>query len=153
MVHMAQVKDGDHVKVHYTGKLDDGTVFDSSECAEDECGCGHGPIEFTVGSGQVIPGFEAGVMGLSEGESKTIHIPVEEAYGERREEMVAVVPRTELPPEMKPEVGQQLEVTQEDGQVFQVTITSVTDDTITIDANHPLAGQALNFDLKVVKIN
>jgi peptidylprolyl isomerase len=150
---MAQVKEGDRVKVHYTGRLDDGTVFDSSECAEDDCGCGHGPIEFTVGQGQVIPGFEAGVKGLSVGESKTIHIPVEEAYGERQEEMVAVVPRGDLPPEMKPEVGQQLEVTQEDGQLFQVIIVDVNDETITIDANHPLAGQALNFDLKVVEIN
>lgn len=149
---MAQVKEGDRVKVHYTGKLDDGTVFDSSECTDDGCGCGHGPIEFTVGAGEVIPGFDAGVMGLSVGESKTIHIAVDEAYGERMEEMVAVVPRGDLPPDMKPEVGQQLEVTQEDGQLFQVRIIEVTDETITIDANHPLAGKPLNFDLKVVEI-
>ena len=149
---MAQAKEGDRVKVHYTGRLDDGSVFDSSECKEDDCGCGHGPIEFTIGGGEVIPGFSSGVVGLSVGEARTIHIPVEDAYGERIEEMVAVVPRGDLPPEMKPEVGQQLEVTQEDGQVFQVLVVDVTDETITIDANHPLAGQALNFDLKLVEI-
>ncbi|MCM0083968.1 peptidylprolyl isomerase [Geomonas sp. Red32] len=149
---MAQAKAGDRVKVHYTGRLDDGTVFDSSECGEDECGCGAGPIEFTIGAGQVIPGFDAGVTGLSAGESKTIHIPVEEAYGERVEEMVAVVPRSELPEGMNPEPGQQLEVSQADGQVFQVMVTEVTDDTFTIDGNHPLAGQALNFDLTLVEI-
>ena len=149
---MAQAKEGDRVKVHYTGRLDDGTVFDSSECGEDECGCGHGPMEFTIGAGEVIPGFDAGVIGLSVGEAKTIHIPVEEAYGERIEEMVAEVPRGDLPPEMKPEVGQQLEVTQEDGQIFQVMVVNVNDESITIDANHPLAGQPLNFDIKLVEI-
>ncbi|MBJ6725440.1 FKBP-type peptidyl-prolyl cis-trans isomerase [Geomesophilobacter sediminis] len=149
---MAQAKQGDRVKVHYTGRLDDGTVFDSSECADDQCGCGHGPLQFTIGQGEVIPGFENGVVGLSVGESKTIHIPVEDAYGERIDEMVAVVPRGDLPAELSPEVGQQLEVTQEDGQVFQVLITEVTDESITIDANHPLAGQALNFDIKLEEI-
>lgn len=149
---MAKAKEGDRVKVHYTGKLDDGSVFDSSECAEDECGCGHGPMEFTIGGGEVIPGFEKGIVGLEVGEAKTIHIPVDEAYGDRIEEMVAQVPRTELPPEMKPELGQQLEVTQEDGQVFQVLITDMDDESITIDANHPLAGQALNFDIRLVEI-
>jgi peptidylprolyl isomerase len=149
---MAQAKAGDRVRVHYTGRLDDGSVFDSSECGEDDCGCGHGPLEFTIGAGEVIPGFDAGVTGLSVGESKTIHIPVEDAYGERIEEMVADVPRGDLPAEMKPEVGQQLEVTQEDGQLFQVLVTEVTDEKITIDVNHPLAGKALNFDLKLVEI-
>jgi peptidylprolyl isomerase len=149
---MAKAKEGDRVKVHYTGRLDDGTVFDSSECSEDDCGCDHGPMEFVIGGGQVIPGFDKGVLGLEIGESKTIHIPVDEAYGERIEEMVATVPRADLPPELTPEVGQQLEVTQEDGQVFQVLITEVDADSITIDANHPLAGQALNFDVKLVEI-
>ena len=150
---MAQAKEGDRVRVHYTGRLDDGSVFDSSECSDDECGCEqHGPMEFTVGAGEVIPGFEKGVVGLEVGEAKTIHIPVDEAYGERIEEMVAEVPRADLPPEMNPELGQQLEVTQEDGQIFQVLVTDMNDETITIDANHPLAGQALNFDLRLVEI-
>ena len=150
---MAQAKEGDRVRVHYTGRLDDGSVFDSSECKEDECGCEqHGPMEFTIGGGEVIPGFDRGVLGLEVGEAKTIHIPVDEAYGERIEEMVATVPRADLPPEMHPELGQQLEVTQEDGQVFQVLVTEMDDTTITIDANHPLAGQALNFDIRLVEI-
>jgi len=149
---MAQAKAGDRVKVHYTGRLDDGSIFDSSECSEDACGHDHGPLEFTLGSGEVIPGFDAGVLGLAIGETKTIHIPVEEAYGERNEDIVAVVPRADLPPHIQPEVGQQLEVSQADGQVFSVVITDVNDQTITIDGNHPLAGRALNFDLKLVEI-
>ena len=150
---MAQAKEGDRVRVHYTGRLDDGSVFDSSECSDDECGCDqHGPMEFTIGAGEVIPGFEKGVLGLEVGEAKTVHIPVEEAYGERIEEMVAEVPRADLPPEMNPELGQQLEVTQEDGQIFQVLVTDMNEETITIDANHPLAGQALNFDIRLIEI-
>jgi len=149
---MAQAKKGDMVKVQYTGKLDDGSVFDSSECDDGDCGCSSGPLEFTIGEGQVIPGFEQAVEGMSIGESKTVHIPVDQAYGERIEEMVAQVPRADLPPDMEPEVGNQLDVTQEDGNVFQVLITEVTDTEITIDANHPLAGQNLNFDIRLVEI-
>ena len=149
---MAQAKEGDRVRVHYTGRLDDGSIFDSSECSEDGCGDGHGPLEFTLGAGEVIPGFDQGVLGLAIGESKTIHIPVEDAYGDRIEEMVAEVPRGDLPPGLIPQAGQQLEVTQEDGQIFQVLVTEVTDTVITIDANHPLAGRALNFDLRLVEI-
>lgn len=149
---MAQAKKGDKVKVHYTGRLDDGSVFDSSECSDDDCGCSSGPLEFTIGEGQVIPGFEDAVVGMNIDETKSVHIPVDQAYGERIEEMVAQVPRTELPAGMAPEVGQQLEVTQEDGNIFPVVITEVTDTHISIDANHPLAGQNLNFDLRLVEI-
>lgn len=149
---MAKAKEGDRVRVHYTGRLDDGSVFDSSECGANECGHEHGPLEFTLGAGEVIPGFDACVLGLSVGEEKSVHIPAAEAYGERMDEMVAEVPRGDLPPEMKPEVGQQLEVTQEDGQVFPVLVIDVNDEIMTIDANHPLAGQALNFDIRLVEI-
>jgi peptidylprolyl isomerase len=149
---MAQAKQGDKVKVHYTGKFADGTVFDSSVCADDDCGCDAGPLEFTIGEGQVIPGFEAAVVGMGVGEAKTVTIPVADAYGERIEEMVAEVPRTDLPADLVVEVGQQLEVTQEDGQVFQVLITEVTDSQITIDANHPLAGRELIFDISLMEI-
>lgn len=149
---MAQAKKGDKVKVHYTGRLDDGSVFDSSECKDDDCGCSSGPLEFTIGEGEVIPGFEDAIVGMNIDETKSVHIPVDQAYGERLEEMVAQVPRTELPAGMTPEVGQQLEVTQEDGNVFPVLITEVTDTQISIDANHPLAGQNLNFDLRLVEI-
>ena len=149
---MAQAKSGDTVKVHYTGRLDDGSVFDSSECADDNCGCETGPLEFTLGGGQVIPGFDRAVEGMRIGETKTVTIPVTDAYGLRQDELVAQVPRSDLPPGMNPEVGQQLEVTQEDGNSFPVLVIEVTDDSITLDANHPLAGRDLTFDLKLVSI-
>lgn len=149
---MTQAKQGDTVKVHYTGKFADGTVFDSSACADDDCGCGTGPLEFTIGEGQVIPGFDAAVVGMSVGEARTVTIPVADAYGERIEDMVAEVPRADLPADLVVEVGQQLEVTQEDGQLFQVLITEVTDSRITIDANHPLAGRELIFDISLMEI-
>ncbi|WP_243372037.1 peptidylprolyl isomerase [Geotalea sp. SG265] len=148
---MAQAKKGDRVKVHYTGKLDDGSVFDSSECGDSDCDCS-APLQFTVGAGEVIPGFDQAVEGMAINETRSVHIPVAEAYGERIEEMVAQVPRSELPADMVPEVGQQLEVTQEDGNAFQVVITEVTDNQVTIDANHPLAGRDLNFDIRLVEI-
>jgi peptidylprolyl isomerase len=149
---MAQAKEGDKVKVHYTGRLEGGEVFDSSECIEDECGCDTGPMEFTIGEGSVIPGFEEAIIGMSPGESKTVTILVDDAYGQRIEEMVAVVERDNLPPDMTPEPGMRLEVTQEDGQVFPVVITEVTDTQVTIDANHPLAGRDLTFDIRLVEI-
>ncbi len=149
---MAQAKTGDRVKVHYTGRLASGEVFDSSECHEDECGCESGPLEFTIGKGNVIPGFEQAVIGMSPGETKTVVIPVDQAYGERVEEMVAVVDRKDIPADLVLEVGGQLEVTQEDGNAFPVVITEVTETSVTLDANHPLAGRELTFDLRIVEI-
>ena len=149
---MAQAKQGDKVKVHYTGRLEDGSVFDSSECEDDACGCGDGPMEFIIGEGNLIPGFEQGVIGMGIGDKKTVTIPAEEAYGLRMEQLVAVVDRKEIPEHIKVEVGSQLEVSQEDGQVFPVLITEVTDTQVTLDANHPLAGRNLIFDLRLVEI-
>jgi peptidylprolyl isomerase len=149
---MSQAKKGDKVKVNYTGRLESGEVFDSSECHEGDCGCDSGPMEFVIGEGQVIPGFEQAVIGMSPGESKTVVIPVDQAYGERMDEMVAVVERSEIPSDLDLEVGLSLEVTQEDGQAFPVLITEVTDTTVTLDANHPLAGRELTFDLSLVEI-
>lgn len=149
---MAQAKQGDKVKVHYTGKLDDGEVFDSSECEDDGCGCGSGPLEFTIGEGNVIPGFEAAVVGMSVGESKEVNIPVDEAYGQHMEELVGVVERSRLPEGLVPEVGGQLEVTREDGETFPVLITSVTETEVTLDANHPLAGRDLTFEIRLLEI-
>ena len=149
---MAQAKEGDKVKVRYTGRLEGGEVFDSSECAEQECGCEAGPLEFTVGEGEVIPGFEKAVIGMSEGESKTFTIPVDDAYGQRNEEMVVAVERSHVPADMTPEVGMRLEVTQEDGREFPVVITEVTETHVTLDANHPLAGRDLTFDITLVEI-
>ena len=149
---MTKAKEGDKVKVHYTGKLEGGEVFDSSECTEDGCSCDSGPLEFTIGKGEVIPGFEKAVIGMSEGEAKTIIIPVEEAYGKRNDEMVVAVERSHVPADLTPEVGMRLEVTQEDGQEFPVVIMEVTDTHVTLDANHPLAGRDLTFDIKLVEI-
>jgi|SRR5919199_474602 peptidylprolyl isomerase len=141
---MVQAKPGDTVKIHYTGKLDDGTVFDSSVNRE--------PLEFTIDGGQVIPGFEKAVMGMSPGDSKTEKIPMDQAYGPYRQEMVIEVSRQQLPPDLQPEVGLQLQVQQPNGQAVPVFVTEVTDATVTLDANHPLAGEDLTFDIQLVEI-
>jgi peptidylprolyl isomerase len=141
---MAQAKPGDTVKVHYTGKLDDGTVFDSSADRD--------PLEFTIGEGNIIPGFERAVVGMSKGESKTEVIPTNEAYGPYQEEMVVTIDRQQMPPEINPEVGQQLHIQQPDGNVLPVIVTDVSDGTVTLDANHPLAGENLTFDINLVEI-
>lgn len=141
---MQQVKDGDKVKVHYHGKLRSGETFDSSQ--------GRDPLEFTVGSGQVIKGFDAGVMGMQVGDKKTVEIDVENAYGEKSQEMVIEFPKTQFPEDMKPEVGMQLMMNNGSGQSFPVTIVEVKEETVLLDANHPLAGQELIFDLELVEI-
>jgi FKBP-type peptidyl-prolyl cis-trans isomerase 2 len=141
---MAQAKPGDIVKIHYTGRLEDGTVFDSSANRE--------PLEFTLDGGQVIPGFEQAVLGMTPGESKTEKIPMDQAYGPHRPEMVLEVSRQQMPPELQPEVGQQLQVQQPDGQTIPVFVTEVTESTVTLDANHPLAGEDLTFDIELVEI-
>ena len=149
---MAQAQKGDKVRVHYTGKLDDGEVFDSSECVDDGCGCQTGPLEFTIGEGQVIPGFESAVVGMQPGESKQVNIPMDEAYGPHLEEMVGIVEKDRLPEGLDAQVGAQLEVTREDGESFPVLITAVTDTEVVLDANHPLAGRDLTFDITLIEI-
>ena len=141
---MSAAKSGDTVKIHYTGTLDDGTQFDSSE--------GREPLEFELGAGQVIPGFDAAVDGMDVGENKSVRIEAGSAYGERHDQLVQQVPRSALPEEITPEVGMALQSQSPEGQVANLVITEVTDETITVDANHPLAGQALNFDIELVAI-
>jgi peptidylprolyl isomerase len=141
---MQQVKSGDTVKVHYHGKLTDGTTFDSS--------AGREPLEFEVGSGMVIKGFDEGVTGMKVGEKKTINIPVEEAYGEKQEEMMVEFPINQFPPDLKPEVGMPLTMTTAQGHPVQVVIAEVKSETVILDANHPLAGHDLVFDLELVEI-
>jgi peptidylprolyl isomerase len=141
---MTQAKIGDTVTVHYTGKLDDGTVFDSSIDRE--------PLQFSIGAGNMIPGFEQAVIGMSPGESKTQTISSEDAYGEHYPEMVVVVDRQQIPPELPIDVGQQLQIQQPTGQVIPVIITDVTDSEVTLDANHPLAGEDLTFEIQLVSI-
>ena len=142
---MSQVKANDTVKVHYTGKLADGQVFDSSvERGE--------PIEFTMGQGQLIPGFEKGLIDMKVNEKKTINIPKEEAYGEPREELIQEVQKSQLPEEIKPEVGMGLVSKSPDGQEMNLVVRDVKEETIVVDGNHPLAGKDLVFDLEVVEI-
>lgn len=141
---MPRAKSGDTVRIHYTGTLEDGTVFDSSLKRE--------PLEFTIGSGQVIPGVEQAVTGMAPGESKSAELPPEQAYGPHRDDMVAVVGRDRLPDGLNPTVGQRLQVPQKSGKPFTVTITEVSERTVTLDANHRLAGQNLKFDLKLVEV-
>ncbi len=141
---MAEAKQGDKVHIHYTGKLADGTVFDSSTDRD--------PLSFTLGEGQVIPGFEDAVSGMTEGDNKTATIPSDRAYGPRRDELVLTVPREQLPDDMEPEVGQQLRMQTADGQTFVVTVTDTDDSSLEVDANHPLAGRDLTFDIELVRI-
>ena len=138
-----QAKKGDTVQVHYTGRLESGQVFDSSEGGE--------PLEFSVGSGQVIKGFDEGVVGMNVGESKQIEIEAGDAYGERVEGLVQKVSRDDIDLGVEPEVGMDLAAQTPDGQEIHVTVTEVTADSITLDANHPLAGRKLIFDVERVK--
>lgn len=147
---MAQAAEGDTVRIHYRGKLVSGEIFDASEGFD---GMGEdSPLEFTIGGNQVIPGFESGVVGMTPGETKTVTIPVDQAYGPHNPEMVIVFPREQVPEHVDIALGNQLSLTQEDGSTFTVVISDVTDATITLDANHPLAGRELVFDLKLVEI-
>jgi len=138
---MSQSKFGDTVKVHYTGKLENGEVFDSSKDGQ--------PLEFTIGKGDVTPGFEKGVIGIEVGRTKTITVPPEEAYGQRSEELIMDVEKTFLPEHTKPAIGQQLQIQQRDGDPINVTIADMNEDTVTLDANHPLAGKTLIFNMGV----
>jgi len=141
---MAQAKHGDTVKVHYTGRLEDGTVFDTSADRE--------PLQFTVGKGEVIPGFEQAVVGMNPGESTTARIPADQAYGPHRQEMVLVADRSELPPDLELEVGQQLRIRQEDGRTFSLWVTDLSGSRVTLDANHSLAGKDLSFDIQLLEV-
>lgn len=141
---MSQAKKGDTVKIHYTGRLSDGMIFDSSD--------GREPLEFTLGSGQVIPGFDKGVAGMGVGEKKTIEIPMAEAYGAPREEMIAVIERSQFPEDMEIEIGQQLQLGDSPENSILVTITKINSKEVTLDGNHPLAGKDLIFDLQLVSI-
>lgn len=137
-------ENGNTVKVHYTGKLQDGEVFDSSVEGD--------PLEITLGQGQVIPGFEQAVTGMQVGESKTVIIPVEQAYGAVRSDLIFEVSREELPEDINPEVGMQIQSSQPDGSVIMFTVTEVAETAIMVDGNHPLAGKELTFDIELVEI-
>lgn len=141
---MAKTKNGDTVRVHYTGKFDDGTVFDTSK--------GRAPLEFTLGEGRVIAGFDHAVLGINQGESVTTKIPAADAYGPHREELVLVVDRGQFPADVDPKIGDQFQLTQPGGRTTNVTVTAMSDGKVTLDANHPLAGKDLTFEIELVEV-
>ena len=141
---MTQAKRGDRVRVHYSGSLDDGTLFDSSRQRD--------PLEFTLGEGQLIKGFELAVDGMAAGEDKTITIPAAEAYGPHRDELVSELPRTQVPAEIELKQGLQLEAQNPDGKVVRFVVAAFDGENVTLDGNHPLAGQDLTFEIEVVEI-
>jgi len=141
---MASAKGGDTVKVHYTGKFEDGAVFDSSN--------GKDPMQFKIGDGKLLAGFEQTVVGMKAGESRSTTLTPDEAYGQHNEQMVQEVDPKQMATDVKLEVGQHLEIRQKGGQTRMVTITALSDSTMTLDANHPLAGKTLVFDIELVEI-
>ncbi len=138
-------KDGDTVKVHYTGTLEDGSVFDTSRGGE--------PLEFILGGGNMIVGFDKAVNSMQVGEIKTVTIPADEAYGPHREELVLIIERDKLPEGLEPTIGQQLEMSQPDDRTVIVVVTDVSEASITVDANHAFAGKDLTFEIELVEIN
>jgi peptidylprolyl isomerase len=160
---MAQVKNGDKVIINYIGKLEDGTVFDTTyedadcseeSCSDEGCGCGDesGPMELTIGSEEFFPLVEEALIGMSIGEKKTVLIPAKDAFGEYDMEKIFNVPRTDMPEDLKPEVGDELTITNDDDDAFDVTVVEVNEESVTFDSNHPLAGEDLTFELEVVEI-
>jgi len=158
---MAKVKQGDRVRINFTGKLEDGTIFDttletegcsSDGCSSDDCGCETGPMEITIGSESFFPQIETALVGMAVGEKKSIVIPAEEAFGEYDEENVISIARDQFPADLVPEVEMDLELGGEDGESIVGTVVEVTDTEVTLDANHPLAGEDLHFDLELVEI-
>jgi FKBP-type peptidyl-prolyl cis-trans isomerase 2 len=141
---VTQITDGDTVQLHYTGKLSDGRVFDTSTDGE--------PFELTVGSNKVMPGFEQAVVGMSPGESKTVEIPMDQAYGPWRKDRVIVIDRDRFPEAMELKLGQRLKLRQKDGRPLPATVTGITEFSVRLDANHPLAGKDLVFDIEIIDI-
>jgi peptidylprolyl isomerase len=141
---MASAEKGTTVTVNYTGKLPDGRVFDTT--------IGHQPIDFVVGDGRVLKGFEKSVIGMSPGDSKTVQLPPEDCYGPKRDELIVSVAREEIPSDMQLEVGQQVNVTSADRQQFPARIMHVDDSKVVLDANHPLAGETLTFEISVLEV-
>jgi len=140
---MRQAKHGDTVRVQYRGKLQDGSVFDASD---------REPLQFTIGGGQVIPGFEEAVVGMNPCDSKTTELPAEKAFGPYQEDMVAVFDKSQFAGQLEPRVGQRVQIPQSDGPPIDVTVTEVTESEVTVDANHPLAGKDLTFDIELIDI-
>jgi len=143
-VYMSQAKEGDTVKVHYTGTLENGEVFVTTKEGE--------PLEFALGSGRIIPGFEKGIIGMEAGETKTITVPSGEAHGPRRKELIVTIERVNLPEQISTTIGQRLKIQSPDGSHIDLVISDMDKDTVTLDANHPLAGNTLVFEVELVEI-
>jgi FKBP-type peptidyl-prolyl cis-trans isomerase 2 len=141
---MQTVKNGDTVRVHYHGTLINGTTFDSSE--------GRDPLEFKVGAGMVIKGFDSGVLEMQVGDKKKLEIPVDQAYGPKNDELIMDFPKANIPPDLTPEIGMELQMSNAQGQVFPVKVAGVSTEFVTLDANHPLAGEDLIFEIELVEI-
>jgi len=141
---MVQAKQGNVVKVHYTGKLEDGSIFDTS--------ANRGPLEFKLGESKLIAGFQRAIVGMNQGETKTVKVPAEQAYGPHREERVLTVDLSQLPERKKPSVGQQIKLPAKEGPEIAVTVTEVSASRVTLDANHPLAGKDLIFEIRLLAV-
>jgi len=161
---MATVKQGDKVRINYTGKLEDGSIFDTtikeagccdddSDCCDDDgCGCESGPMEMTLGNEDFFPQVEEALVGMAPGEKKTVVIPAEDAFGEYDEDEVFSISREQLTGDIDPEVGMELELTGDDDEPVEVVVVEVSDDTITVDANHPLAGENITYEIELLEI-
>lgn len=154
---MAQAKQGDRIRIHFTGTLQDGTVFDTTygdQCADDDCGCGEetGPMELTIGEEDFFTEVEEALVGMAPGDKKTVFIPAADAFGPYDEENIFSIPLDQIPAEPLPEIGQEVELTDEDGQNLMATVVEIDDQDITFDFNHPLAGQDLTFEIELVEI-
>jgi peptidylprolyl isomerase len=141
---MTQAKSGDTVRIHYTGKLEDGTQFDSSQ--------GRDPLQFKIGEGTIIPTLEEAVVGMAPGDTETVNVAAEDAYGPRRDEAIQTVEKSMIPENVDLTIGGQLQATAPNGQQLVLTVVEVTDEAVTLDANHPLAGEDLTFDIELVEI-
>jgi peptidylprolyl isomerase len=154
---MSQAKHGDKVIFNYSATLEDGTVFDSTYddvCEEDDCGCDDvsGPMELAIGGGEFFPEIEQALIGMAVGEKKTVLIPAQAAFGEYDEEKVFTAKRTEIPEDMKPEVGDEFTLSNDNDEEIDVTVVEVSEDSVTFDSNHPLAGEDLTFEIELMEI-
>ena len=158
---MAQAKQGDKVRIEYTGTLDDGTIFDttledqecsSGDCHDDDCGCETGPVDFVIGSGEFIPQIEEALVGMAPGEKKTVHIAADDAFGSYDEEKVFTVGKDSFPEGFNPSIGDELLLSDENEEEIAVTVVEVGEEDVTFDANHPLAGEDLTYEFQLVEI-
>lgn len=153
---MKQAQKGDRIRINYTGKLEDGSIFDTTletgDCEHEECGCGSGPMEMTIGNGEFFEQVEDALVGMAPGAKKTVEIPAEDGFGEYDEERVFTIPRGDLPSDLTPEVGMELTLTNEEDESLDVVVVEVNDEEVIFDSNHPLAGENLTYEIELLEI-